>query len=395
MSLRNTPRLALVLILVLALVATMGCGSDATGPSESSPRSLQMLQIVGGVGTFAYFQLLWPQVEVAQADDPAFATIEPSASGFLIPGDAKGNHEWFATSYAPWIDSGGTPYPGMEITALMMRGNQTHTLSPTVGSAMNSGAALIPSIARHQIPGRNTVAPLVFSGNPFIGTVAGARPAEQVTSADSLISLYKVRTGEDLSPTPEELALFDLAGAPTPWLQEFGRMMIVAAKALRIGYSNTIVISLPGLDPHDAFVNVVATQAILTSFQTILNGFYTLLDETSHADRVMIMVLGDTPKNPLVRAGWPDGTPGASNWTYVVAKGYLKHGWFGGVHTDGSVSGFDPATGADVPNVTNAMSTMAAAAITYAGTGGDAKYIKDELDGGAFAEYAGVVRTGW
>ena len=30
---------------------------------------------------------------------------------------------------------------------------------------------------------------------------------------------------------------------------------------------------------------------------------------------------GDTPKNPLDRGGWPDGTPDNSNWMYVLGAG--------------------------------------------------------------------------
>ena len=181
-----------------------------------------------------------------------------------------------------------------------------------------------------------------------------------------MVALYQRTGGVDLTPTAAELSLFDVAGAPTAWLAEFGRQMIVAAKALRTDLSGTILVSLPGLDPHGAFNDVAATTNIVASMQTILNGFHELLAERSRANNVIITVQGDTPKHPLRPAGWSDGTPGGSNWIYVVGKGLLKHGWFGRVHSDGTVSGYNPTTGADDPGITSASTeTATAAAIAY------------------------------
>jgi hypothetical protein len=370
-----------------------GCGSDTTGPEKVTSRPMQTLQLVGGVGTFAYFQLLWPHVEVAQADNPNFATIEPSQSGYLIPGDTDGNKEWFATSFAPWIDSNGKPYPRMEITAFLSGINETHTLSPASNGTLESGMGLVAGIASHQSAIRSVVSPLVVVNGPgaYIGTGPNVPTPEHVVNADSMIALYKRTAGVDLTPTPEELTLFDIAGAPA-WLPEFGRQMIVAAKAFRNDLSGTILISMPGVDPHGAFNNVPSTRDFLASLQTILNGFHDLLAAAYRANSVMITMLGDTPKNPLRRAGWPDGTPGNCNWVYVVGKGYLKHGWFGRVHADGSVSGYDPTTGADDPNRTSESTRHTTAAATaYAATRGDHTYIENELGGGSLSDYQGVV----
>ena len=36
----------------------------------------------------------------------------------------------------------------------------------------------------------------------------------------------------------------------------------------------------------------------------------------------MVMTIhGDTPKDPLQRGGWPDGTQRNSNWVYVLGNG--------------------------------------------------------------------------
>ena len=124
----------------------------------------------------------------------------------------------------------------------------------------------------------------------------------------------------------------------------------------------------------------------------MLNGFYTLLAQQDQADNVVITITGDTPKNPLSRAGWPDGTPGGANWMYVVGKGYLKHGWFGRVHANGAVSGYDPVTGADDPARTSSQGEdTTATAVVYAATRGDAAYIENNF-GGDISTYQGVVR---
>jgi hypothetical protein len=83
------------------------------------------------------------------------------------------------------------------------------------------------------------------------------------------------------------------------------------------------------------------------------------------ADNLVFTVSGDTPKNPLQRMGWPDGTPQNSNWVYVMGNGYLKTGWFGGVKADGKVAGWDPATGAEVPGQASTVTANAAAAAAY------------------------------
>jgi hypothetical protein len=61
---------------------------------------------------------------------------------------------------------------------------------------------------------------------------------------------------------------------------------------------------------------------------------------------------------------------------YVMGGGHLRTGWFGGVHTDGNVDGFDPATGANVPGKSsNETSTAAGAAVAYAVAKGDMKLV--------------------
>ena len=97
------------------------------------------------------------------------------------------------------------------------------------------------------------------------------------------------------------------------------------------------------------------------------------------------------PKTPLVSAAWPDNTPGNSNWVYVYGGGYLKTGWFGGIGASGSITGWNPATGAAVPNqASNVTTNAAAAAAAYAVARGDMRRVQDFYRGGPID---GVVRA--
>lgn len=373
----------------LAMCCVMGvllssCGGGDDDGVDSGV--MQALHIVAGNGGYAYFQLMWPQVEVAQNPGANAAVIEPASAGHLFAADGKGNREWLATSFAPWIDSHGDPMKGMEISAFLSGSNETHTSSPSSGYVLSSGSSNIAGIAAYQASHATFVAPLVQAGTGSVGTAPGAPAVTAVASAAELITLYQTLAGVDLTPTADEEAEFRIDADPA--LADFGRRLIVAAKAFRRGLSGTIVVSFPGDDPHGAFNNLPALKARLEVIKAQLNGFHSLL--RSSADHVLITINGDTPKNPLNNQGWGDGTPSNANWIFVVGKGYLKQGWFGRIHADGTVSTFDPATGNDA--VQNAgRKVFSAAAIAYAGTRGDTAFLSDALGVGELSTYAGLV----
>jgi hypothetical protein len=98
---------------------------------------------------------------------------------------------------------------------------------------------------------------------------------------------------------------------------------------------------------------------------------------SSLADNLVMTIGGDTPKDPRARGGWPDGTPGNTNWVYVLGNGLLKTGWFGGVDRNGGVQGFDPATGQSAPYSGGATAQATTAAIAYAIAKGDTRRTDD------------------
>jgi hypothetical protein len=100
------------------------------------------------------------------------------------------------------------------------------------------------------------------------------------------------------------------------------------------------------------------------------------------SDNVVMSIHGDTPKTPLQRNNWPDGTPGNSNWTYVLGAGQLRTGWFGGIDRNGRASGWNPATGEmDGGRSSASLANPAAAAIAYAVARGDMRRVNDFYSG--------------
>lgn len=402
-------------VLALGVLLLWGCGSDSNGPTRGTQlKTLQALHIVGGVGSAAYFQLLWPQVEFALADrdiysvppTEAFATLEPSSEGHHFAAD-RVSHEWFATSKAPWIHADGTPYEGMELTGYLVSLNQTHTREPTT-TVLQSGFGLIPASSRYQISKRHTPHPVVMiRPEQFYGAAPDAPVPAIVDDAAAMAALYAESDGPDLTPTDEELSLFgigelsalsddQLSPEQRAALSEFGRQLIVAAKALRSDQSMTIMLPFAMGDPHSAFAEeeLPRTENIAKALQMLLNGFYDLLAEAERDGDVVITFSGDTMKNPSQPLGWPDGTPAASNAIYVVGKGHLRHGWFGRVRADGVAVGFDPASGSDLETPpTNLHQQLAMAAVAYAITVRDFEAVEGEgFRAGALEEYRGLVR---
>lgn len=62
-------------------------------------------------------------------------------------------------------------------------------------------------------------------------------------------------------------------------------------------------------------------------------------------DNLVMAWAGDTPKDALVSSAWPDSTINSHNIMYVLANGWTKSGWFGGVDAGGTLSTWDPTSG--------------------------------------------------
>lgn len=419
---------------LLNFLADSGGHALADGLCPPVNRSLH---IIGGNGSFAWFQLLWPHIAVAQSMNSSLA-YHAFGQGFDYTGPNPGDKPFHYGPQAPWVVGG---VPTRPVTAYMAGKDETHTDTPASAATLGSNASMLAAVAsiQTQVP---TLVPVIgivpfdfgkADGAPAIATVSsGDGMAELFSSVASNLTLkaqedkelfetyYKAMLGvryaagrpswqphteitkkaakligfdyaTQLKPTATDLANYGIntlnaSGATNSQktkLTAFGRAMIVAARALKTGLTNSVVVGIsPGptsdttfTDPHIVFNDMTALNATVQAIADILNGFYTdltLADDPicmgQKMDKsVVLTVHGDTPHTPLAASGWPDATPEGSNWIYVMGNGYLRTGWFGGVKLNGKTDGFDPATGELIPDQKSTLTSAAAgSAVAYA-----------------------------
>ena len=394
------------------------------------------VHLVAGDGGFAWFQLLWPHVEIATSTVDNFAF---HAKGMATQAGDTDQPFYFAPE-TPWQDLDKTK----RITAMMAGQNQTHTPTPGSSATVGNGLGLLATVAAIQ---RSTPSLLpVIAVDPIaFGNAPGAPQPATVGNADGMVQLFnsaasratlsvagdaaafeayykaflglnkaagrstwqrQLRTGKAsanflgknlaalLSPTADDLTRYGLDSGTPSKLSEIGRSLITTAKAFKLGLTQSVIVPVMRDDPHGAFADMPTLLMTVALLGKMLDEFMAdlqaekdpLCSERTLADNVVLTVHGDTPKDPREKGGWPDGTPGNSNWIYVMGNGHLKTGWFGGVKADGSVSGFDPTTGAEVPGqVADATSAPAGAAVAYAVAKGDMKRVADFYSGPSIA----------
>ena len=166
-------------------------------------------------------------------------------------------------------------------------------------------------------------------------------------------------------------------------LQMLAQQLLLAANAFRIGLVAQVILPAFNSDPHGAFVNVPSATQTVDGLAHVLDSFLRELASSpepsctkmgrsvSLADNVVLMVSGDTPKNPYERSGWPDGFQANVNWVYVQSNSYIRAGWFGKVLPTSAIY-FDPATGSDNAAASyDDVTSASLAAVLYAVTRGD------------------------
>jgi hypothetical protein len=198
-----------------------------------------------------------------------------------------------------------------------------------------------------------------------------------------------------LAPSAADLSRYGVSAATPSKLASLASTLIVTAKAFGLGLTSSVVLPAMKDDPHGAFTDMANLRATTTALGMILDAFMgdlTSMDDpacsSKLADNTIITIHGDTPKNPLNRSGWPDGTPGNSNWIYALGAGHLKTGWFGGIDRNGTVSGFDPATGNNANVSSDSTKEAACAAIAYAVAKSDMRRVEEFYRG---TDISGIV----
>lgn len=408
----------------------IGFGGRARADDPACTPTNRSVHVVAGTGGFSYFQLLWPHVEVAERFEDGFAFHAPTEARRIA-----GTHRPLVVGpEAPWQSYVGA----RNVTALLGGTNETHTRAPRSNGRLSAQNDLFAACAAIQTASP-TLVPSIAIGEAPYGSAGGAPRVARVGSADDVVALFNAaasRAGAALSRREDAelftatysafLALRSAAGTPThrqPFLagagaarllgqnladrlrptaadllrygiddgsrdvnRDLAKALIVTAKAFTMGLTSMVVIPAFNDDPHGAFTDMRALRGTLSRLGRSLDAFMedlALVDDphctgTTIADNTVVSIHGDTAKNPLNRANWPDATPGNSNWVYVLSGGQLRTGWFGGVKASGDVVGWNPIDGSDAPDVTSADTAgPAAAAVAYCVAKGDMRRVND------------------
>jgi hypothetical protein len=409
-------------------------GGSALADEASCSLTCRSVHIVAGDGGFAWFQLLWPHTQVARSNNPAFAFHAFGQTTKAVDTDK----DFEVVPEAPWqsLDK------GKRISAFMAGTNQAHTPTPGSAAQLGGGQSMLATVAAIQ-RATPSLLPVIGVDPVAFGNAKGAPDISTVGNADGLVELFNsaasrqillvpqdaalyeayykafvglnkaaprptftrpLRVGKtsanflgqnlanDLRPLEDDLLRYGIDGGTPNKLTEIGKTLITAAKAFRKGLTQSVILPAMRDDPHGAFGDMTNLRATVASLGKMLDEFVKDLNADADplcssrklADNLVLTVHGDTPKDPLVNNGWPDGTPNNANWLYVMGNGYLKTGWFGGVRQNGSVDGFDPTTGNDVPNQpADATSAAAGAAVAFAVAKGDLKRVQEFYTGPA------------
>ncbi|HTR51014.1 MAG TPA: hypothetical protein VMJ10_09940 [Kofleriaceae bacterium] len=405
-------------------------GKDTAFAAATNPTT-RSVHVVAGNGGLAWFTQFWPFPSIAAANNASFAWNFPGKQ-VLVAGTDK---PLYTGPVTPWATMAAT----QQVTVFQCGNNETHTQQPQ--SVVGLNGSNIFSVASALQSASPSVIPLVTIGNVDVGTAAGAATPANVTAATGIVDLFNSaasRAGGLLSKTSDAQlykAHYDAftqlnraAGTSTTKLAyttasgaagflgtnlsaklaitaadntrygitsttrsnvaAIGQAFIIGAKSFAMGLTNSIVLPAMDDDPHGAFdggdINIVPQQltSIFNAFMADLNGMTDPVTMENLWSDTVITIHGDTHKDPITPAGWPDGTANNSNTVYVYGAGHLLSGWFGDYTSanGGTAVGFDQNGAAATYNGTN-QAKYAMAAIAYAIAKRDSRAISQFANG--------------
>jgi hypothetical protein len=424
------------------LERSAGTGVALAATAVSTKRSVHIRAPIGGL---AWFQLMWPHTEVALEGNPTYAWHRPGEAT-VVPNTF---HKLVRGPHTPFETIDGTK----QVTAFMAGRNETHDPNPTSIVRALNGSSLFALAASLQRTNPSLV-PVFAIDNLAYGSAPGAPPVAVVPDARGIVDLFNSAaaraggllageehdatfrasytalaglnraadrsttklaygTGRDaarfvgmdlsarLAITAEDRARYGIdVGLMPADVIALGEALIVSAKAFQMGLTQSVLVPGPRDDPHTAFNSMPDLSFKMAGLRGVLDAFMADLDAMTDdvtgaklSDDIVITIDGDTPKTPLVAAGWSDETPGNSNWMYVYSGGLIKSGWFGGIAPGPTleepiVTGFDPASGEIIAEPDpDAQAKAALGAIAYAIAKGSPTRVAELAD----VDYAGLV----
>ena len=418
-----------------------GAGGKGIAEAAACATTNRSVHIIAGNGGFAWFQLLWPHNDVAAANSTTFAFHAPGQSTLA----ANTDRPLTLAPQTPFRTIAGAK----QMTAFLGGTNETHTQTPASSSVIATGTSVFATAAAMQLT-NPTLVPVIAVDNAPFGTAPGAPRIARVPGPNDIVGLFNsaasraggmlesladadlydaslktmlslqaaaqtpattrsygtvksasrllgTNLSSQLAVSSADLTRYGIDATTPTRLSDLARTLIITAKAFGMGLTSSVLVPAMRDDPHGAFTDMANLTRTVTTLGKILDAFYGDLMAKDDAtcggkkvgDNVVISIHGDTPKTPLNRSGWPDGTPGNANWTYVFGNGLLKTGWFGGISRTGTVTGWNPTTGGTSTLTSAQLAMPASAAIAYAVAKGDLRRVGDFYRGVAID---GVIR---
>jgi hypothetical protein len=401
-------------------------GGTALADTIGQRKRLLSVHMVAGNGGLANFQLIWPWPEVAKSTNGNYAF---HALGKAVKA-TQTDTEFYYAPETPFQKLGKSK----QVTLILGGTNQTHTqavaLDASAGTSMLASVAALQQVEATLLP-VIAVNPITFGnapGAPAVASVANAaglvdlfnsaasRTLLQKPEASSLheayykaflglnaaagrssliksygtgkvaVNLLAQNLAAQLKPTTTDLTNFGITAGTATNLTEMANTLIIANRAFKLGLCSSVILPAFRDDPHGLFAGgdgAATTKAqtlgrILDAWMADAMATPSPVGNKSLGDELCLTVHGDTPKQPMNRSGWPDGTPGGSNWIYVMSNGFLKTGTLGTLNANNTVSGWDEDTGkVDATKTAANMTQAAVAAVLFSVAKGDARAAQD------------------
>jgi hypothetical protein len=400
-------------------------GGSAMADTASGSTTMKSVHLIGDNGGLAWFSQLFPYPSIASAPASGVAYYSSTAA-VAAPTDQK-------SVYSP-----ASPFQKLskakQMTTFICGSNETHTKTPTTALAL--GTSNLLAVASSIQAASPSLLP-VMAINPFsFGTAPGAAAPATVANSAGLVDLFNSAASQTLLQAPQngaiaesyykafldmnaaaarsatqktyatgrvatnlltknlasqlavtsaDMARYGMTASTPTTVSEIGNSLCIAVKAFALGLTNCLIIPAMQDDPHGAFQDMTTlasnVQTLGMIFDAFMNDCIGLPDPAGGSDtlgdNVVITISGDTTKDALTASGWPDNTASNHNLLHVMGNGYLKTGWFGDLSPSGTLTTWDPNTGAAGTMTSAQLATYATSAAAYAIAKGDARRVSD------------------
>ena len=403
-----------------------------TAFQAASNKTTRSVHICAGNGGLSWFTLLFPQVDIIQANDANLSYHKPGMFTKVNGTDRP----YYVGPDSPWQSLA----PAKQFTGFVAGQSQAHTNDPqtTVAVLNNNNIFAFATALQASTP---SVIPVIAINGLTIGTAPGAAQPTAVGDATQVVSLFNsaasraggllvksqdattyavqyaafaqlnkaanrsttkisyntavgaagllgTNLAAKLAIQPADLTRYGVTTGTQNNVKAIANALIVAVKSFQMGLTNSIVMPAMNDDPHGAFadgrINTIPAQlkVILDAFMTDLQGTTDSVTNEVLSDDTVITITGDTPKDTVSHAGgnWGDGTPMGSNLVFTYGAGHLKTGWNGSIDRAGKVTGYD-AAGNPATYTAAATAKYALASIAYAVAKGDERAISPFANG--------------